>query len=98
MRWRCARLHSYCCLHYRRRGRAGAAPRAACTVLHAPHPCCSPACPRLQVNYQFEGPDNRLNDTAVQEAIANGTCFNEQVMLRWPSWQGHGPQAELGLE
>ncbi|KAI7840005.1 hypothetical protein COHA_006270 [Chlorella ohadii] len=50
------------------------------------------------VNYQFAPPDNRMDDPAVQEAIRNGTCFNDQVLLRWPGWKGHGPQSDFSFE
>lgn len=51
-----------------------------------------------QVNYQFAAPENRLDDPEVQDAIRNGTCLNEQVMLRSLGWQGRGPQSNLTLE
>lgn len=50
------------------------------------------------MNYQFEGPENKSKDPATLAKIASGVCFNAQVMLRWPGWSGHGPQATLGLE
>ena len=50
------------------------------------------------MNYQFAPPDNHLDDPAIQEAIRNGTCLNEQVLLRWPGWTGRGPQSSLSIE
>lgn len=61
--------------------------------------CARPRLPTpLQVNYQFAAPENRLDDPEVQDAIRNGTCLNEQVMLRSLGWQGRGPQSNLTLE
>ncbi len=65
---------------------------AGWSLMQASAPTC------VQVNYQFAAPDNRLDDPAVQEAIRNGTCFNDQVLLRWPGWKGHGPQSDFSFE
>lgn len=50
------------------------------------------------VNYQFAPPDNRMDDPEIQAKIQEGECFNEQVLLRAPGYQGRGPQDTLDLE